>query len=310
MEAPVHKENIENDIYFRIPGARVHFETEGNKHLSSIERIGGLTVVIPTLNSENYLGAALNSLQFLRNQGANVVVVDSHSADNTVEIAKTGSDSILLFPKGNMYGAINHGLRSAKTEWLAYLNSDDLVYPRTIYRELLAMADSCDLLYGNIDFVNEDGHFLHDYLMPPPSDILPLAGMRVNAVPPQGTLFRKRVFDTLGGFDTAFRLAADHDFFVRAALQGFRYGKVAHPPLAAFRLHGSQLSHTRQEEHIREAILIAEKATRSTSSLQRRVAYCTFKLRNIRSFLIRILRGHTIHGSYRMRGCMDIPTTS
>jgi GT2 family glycosyltransferase len=56
-----------------------------------------------------------------------------------------------------------------------------------------------------------------------------------------GTLFRRGLFDSLGGFDESYRSAGDLDFFVRALLRGATF-RFVNRHIADFRLHAGQVS--------------------------------------------------------------------
>src|SRR5579859_6963550 len=105
-----------------------------------------LTVVIPTLNSAATLNWTLASLAA---SGIRVIIADSFSTDATVDICARWSAEVISVPPGNMYTAINTGLRLADTEWLAYVNSDDLVFTSSYLRMFeLAREQRVDIAYG------------------------------------------------------------------------------------------------------------------------------------------------------------------
>src|SRR5580692_7524609 len=84
-----------------------------------------MTVVVPTLNSAATLDWTLMSLTAAGD--IRVIVADSFSTDETPQVCRRWNVELINVPAGNMYKAINAGLRLATTEWLAYVNSDDWV---------------------------------------------------------------------------------------------------------------------------------------------------------------------------------------
>jgi len=263
-----------------------------------------LTIVIPTLNSMPAVRMTLESLRPLRENGAEIIVVDSFSTDGTLEVCREFTDHILPYPKGNMYAAINAGLEIAATEWVGYLNSDDLVYSDSIIKAINTLGDESDLIYGNLDFIDSHGRFLHSFIMPPPEDIIPLACFAITSIPPQGTVFRRTLYKALQGFDTHFRLAGDFDFFIRAVLKDFRITQLKFPTIAAFRLHQNQLSQKHTSAHFREG---AESVTRNhihAGIFKRCFALARFKYRNFFSYVERIIRSRQLRGSWRILGSM------
>src|SRR5215469_16640666 len=95
---------------------------------------GQIGVVVPTLNSAATLHWTLCSLRTQRDVSIEIIVADSGSTDETPDICKFWGVQTIYVPPGNMYRAINAGLRQFDTEWVTYLNSDDVVYPNSYAR--------------------------------------------------------------------------------------------------------------------------------------------------------------------------------
>jgi glycosyltransferase involved in cell wall biosynthesis len=207
---------------------------------SSQARLG---VVIPTRNAAATLGWTLRSLSSQERAMVDVVVVDSDSTDATIAICDEWHLARLRVPPGNMYTAVNAGMRALATPWLTYLNGDDLVYADG-YARLLARGESrtLDVVYGDADFIDGTGRLLYSQaaLGPRLARALLASGRMPFAQP--AAVFRREVFERLHGFDDRFRHIADYDFYARAAAAGFRLGKVPAPPVAAFRILATQLS--------------------------------------------------------------------
>lgn len=85
-----------------------------------------LTIALPVRNEEKNLGAALDAIgqDFARE----IVVLDSHSTDATVEIAQTKGARVLQFdwdgrfPKKRNWYLRNH---APTTEWILFLDADE-----------------------------------------------------------------------------------------------------------------------------------------------------------------------------------------
>ena len=214
-----------------------------------------LTIVTPTLNSAKTIRGTLESLRPLVEGGAEHIVVDSDSNDGTVEIARQFGSEVLYHPPGNMYAAINAGMARAKGDWLTYINGDDLLFADSTREALDDVGENATVIYGDIDFIDDQGRFLFSRRSPDPRHLSWL--MRYyNPFPQQGTLFRREVFERVGGFNTEFRFAADLDFFVRCSLVGERFWKFRGKSVAAFRLSPKQLSQSARTDMAPEGIQI------------------------------------------------------
>jgi glycosyltransferase involved in cell wall biosynthesis len=255
-----------------------------------------LGIAIPTLNCIETLRDTVESLRRLRECGARVVVADSNSTDGTYEFAKSSVDEVIQVPKGNLYAAVNAALHGLDTEWMTFVNGDDLLYAEAVEQALEQRSSQADLIYGNTDFVDIDGRFLHSWRTPPPEDIAPVAANYVMPLMQPGTLFRKEVFHKLNGFDTTFRYSADFDFFLRSKTAGFRFLKQPGKSLSAFRLHGKQFSQTTAGDMLSEARVLVQRQNLRVPFHRRKIAMLRYKLRNVDNYLIRTLRYWSLIG--------------
>jgi dolichol-phosphate hexosyltransferase len=109
--------------------------------LGSFWRFTGKTeVIIAALNEEEGIGLTIAELQ--RNLDASIVVVDGHSIDRTVEVAKESGAEVYFqdgFGKGN---AISKALQCAAPE-LSYvvLTDADYTYPAKYLPQMIEILD-------------------------------------------------------------------------------------------------------------------------------------------------------------------------
>lgn len=95
-----------------------------------------VSVVIPTYNHARFLGRALQSVMDQTYPHWEALVVDNHSNDNTDEVVGSFADPRIRLLKIRNRGVIaasrNLGMREAKGEWIAFLDSDDCWYPKKL----------------------------------------------------------------------------------------------------------------------------------------------------------------------------------
>lgn len=266
---------------------------------------GKISVVIPTLDSGWCLGETLQSIVGQVGSAARVIVVDSNSTDDTHTICGRFGVEVITEPKGNMYRAINAGLRLCDTEWLAYANADDPLYGDAHQRLIEAgEQQNADVVYGTCDCIDEQGRFLHSFEPPSPENLAPF--FRCGQMPffQQTTVFRRRVFDALSGFDPQFTLCADFDFFLKAYQCGMKFVRLHGRPLSRFRLHARQLSQLNAEKAESQKRLSAERAGWQATRMDK-LAVSAMRLSNWPNYLERIVRGSLLRGRLTLPRSLD-----
>jgi CDP-glycerol glycerophosphotransferase len=122
-----------------------------------------ISVVVPIFDVEDYLEECLRSVAGQTFEDLEVVMVDDGSTDGSARIAERfarhdGRFRLVSQPNGGLGRARNTGIANASGEFLAFLDSDD-VLPPDAYRLLhasLARTGSC-FATGNVHRLSEDG---------------------------------------------------------------------------------------------------------------------------------------------------------
>ncbi|MEW5967869.1 MAG: glycosyltransferase family 2 protein [Pseudomonadota bacterium] len=180
------------------------------------------SIVTVCWNSAAVLPRARDSLLAQTYRDYEWVVVDGASSDSTMEIVR-GFDAAPVVsvsePDKGIYDAMNKGVRMASGEYVFFLNSDDALHDPVVLADVakqLAAAPRTDLLYGNVTYEYPDRRMLRTF-----SHIdartLPFEDLCHQAV-----FARRALFDSVGGFDTRFRLNADYDWLIRVFRSGAR----------------------------------------------------------------------------------------
>lgn len=89
-----------------------------------------ISVVINTLNEEKNLPRAIQSIKKLADE---IIVVDMHSTDQTVQIAQAAGAQVYQFEKvGYVEPARNFAIEKTTNEWVFILDADELVPPSLV----------------------------------------------------------------------------------------------------------------------------------------------------------------------------------
>ncbi|MRH77536.1 glycosyltransferase [Spiribacter sp. C176] len=157
-------------------------------------KLNQLAVVIPTLNERDGIRDLLLSLAPLRDQGAQIVVVDGESTDDTVARLGNEVDQVLVIPKGRAR-QMNAGAKATDAQWLWFLHADSRVTPMLITEIMQRCGDvrawaCCDVwIEGQSKGLKVIGLFMNLRSR--------LSGI---ATGDQGLLIHRQAFVSVGGF--------------------------------------------------------------------------------------------------------------
>jgi glycosyltransferase involved in cell wall biosynthesis len=115
---------------------------------------------MPVYNVAHYLPACLETLAAVTPAPDEIIAVDDGSTDECPSILAAWRDRlpqmrVIRQENGGLSAARNTGLRHAKGKWLAFVDSDDLVFPDA-YGRLVAMAEQDEL---DMAVMNANYHF-------------------------------------------------------------------------------------------------------------------------------------------------------
>jgi len=126
-----------------------------------------VSIIIPTYNTEKFIGDTLQSVQNQTYQNWEMILVDDASTDRTVsvieEFAKNDS-RIKLFKleknSGNGF-ARNIALEKASGKYIAYLDADDLWFPEKLEKQIQFLkANNLPFTFSFYDCIDEEGNSL------------------------------------------------------------------------------------------------------------------------------------------------------
>jgi len=212
-----------------------------------------VSIVVPVYNGEKFLSQALNSLITQIFKGIEIIVVDDGSTDNTKKVVDHFSffRNLRYFKKENAGtgSALNYGHERARGKYVTWCSDDNIYFPHFIATLVDAIQtlenkteESIELVYGDFCFMREDGMKLRDVIHKQPQTGKDLIeGYDVG----MAFLYTKALWDNTGLYWD--RICEDFNWVVRAA-QYTKFAVVNGPILAAFRVHGGQLTGSRVEE--------------------------------------------------------------
>lgn len=216
-----------------------------------------VSVIIPVFNGARYLPDAINSVLQQTHRPENITVVDDGSTDGSAAIARTFGPivSVIRQPNRGQAAAMNAGLAHTATEYVAFLDADDLWEPRKTERQLLRLAANPAAAYS-VTWVR---NFLPPALETRRATLNPALFEEAPGYIASTLLARRRVFEKIGGFDERLRHANKTAWFLRARQHGVPCEEVR-DVLVRRRLHGQNVSQQRASHSLDEYLHLVKRS--------------------------------------------------
>jgi len=179
-----------------------------------------LSFVIPTRNQAHFIRKCIDSCLAQGIADAEVIVVDGLSTDGTQEILRGYGDRIHWASEkdSGQSDALNKGVRKARGDIIAWINSDDYYPSADVLAPVLARfaADpQLDVVYGDGMVVDTEYRTIRRLRAQPAlsaRSILLFAGAPVSQ---PSLFFRRELFLQLGGVDESLHWTMDYDLWIR-----------------------------------------------------------------------------------------------
>jgi len=100
---------------------------------------------------------------------------------------------------------------------VAWLDSDNYYSPYIVNKinSIFEEDKNIDIVYGNITII-KNGKKIKDFITRSDVDFKKALLHNTGAIPVQpGVFLKKEIFDKVGGFNTKYKIAGDHDFWVK-----------------------------------------------------------------------------------------------
>ena len=123
-------------------------------------------------------------------------------------------------------------------EFWAWLNSDDIYMPGTIFKCVKALQENSKvaMVYGDGLWINEDSVPKQIYKGGPLNTISLLTGSTGNAIPQATAFMRREALKNVGGLNEKLHMAMDYDLWIKLSFNSdLEY--LPGPPLAGVRGH-------------------------------------------------------------------------
>ncbi|MBR1712427.1 MAG: glycosyltransferase [Alloprevotella sp.] len=180
-----------------------------------------VTVITVCRNAARVIPDTLRSVAEQTYPALEYIIIDGASTDGTADLCRTAAAGmsgrqgrsviIVSEPDGGVYEAMNKGVARATGDWVCFMNAgDSFTSADAVYRLFRAASrdlERVEVLYGNAVLVKDFGR-------------VPLKPKPIGSLAERMAFCHQAAFtrlETLRAmpFRTAFRIAADYDFFFR-----------------------------------------------------------------------------------------------
>ena len=210
-----------------------------------------ISIILPLYNSEKYIKETLASVLNQSYRNWELILVDDASSDKCVAMVQKYVEEdkrIVLLKNSHNLGAAqsrNVGITQAKGDYIAFLDSDDLWFPKKLEIQLAYMQKHhVSLCYSSYDVIDEEGQLKSQFMAPKTltyNEMLKSSRMGTLTLLYDVKSLGKHYFKDVGHEDYVWKLNL---------LKHVEYAGGIEEPLASYRL----VSHSLSSNKLRAAV--------------------------------------------------------
>lgn len=203
-----------------------------------------IAVVIPTRDRAPVLVRAVASVLDQTSPADECIVVDDGSSDDSEAQVRRAYPGVAYLKQARrgVSAARNLGVASARADWVAFLDSDDVWHPEKLERQRRALAGS-----GHVICHSDEIWIRHGRRVNPMAKHRKRGGWIYRhclprcAISPSASMVRRDVLDSAGGFDEALPACEDYDLWLRLCAR-YPVLYLDEPLVTRYGGHADQLS--------------------------------------------------------------------
>jgi glycosyltransferase involved in cell wall biosynthesis len=205
-------------------------------------------------NGERFLRSAIDSILCQTLERLELIVIDDGSSDGTPEILAGIDDPRFRTMRRDHAGlaaALNAGIRAARAQLIARMDSDDEAIPARLERQFdfLQAHPDVGLLGTAGTLVDEAGSVVGEWRPPVDDESIRRRMIRRNQFMHPSVMLRKSIFEAVGGYREDMPRAQDYDLWLRMLAR--THGANLPEPLLRRRLGPTQFGTAAETRQIR-----------------------------------------------------------
>ena len=211
-----------------------------------------VSVIVPVFNGQKYIDQTIESLIFQNINLIDIIIINDGSTDINYDYLKLRYPKIGILRTKNrgVSAARNLGFQESRGKYIVFLDSDDLLLPDKIQRQLIiAKETGADVVYGNWQKLIQDhnGNWIKGPKIERELGKDPDIDFFTHFWCPTGAyLFKRSIVEKVGGFRLDLPVIQDARFALDCALAG---AKFVHDPeiFCLYRVHKTGSVSTRNQ---------------------------------------------------------------
>lgn len=176
------------------------------------------SIITVTYNAAKVLEDTIQSIVTQTYKNVEYIIIDGRSTDGTLGIInkyRNHIHTVISEPDQGLYDAMNKGIRLATGDYLCFLNAGDCLHEDDTLQLMTHSITGTalpDILYGETDIVDSEGHFLHKRRLSAPETLTWKSFKKGMLVCHQAFFVRR---DLAEPYDLHYRFSADFDWCIR-----------------------------------------------------------------------------------------------
>lgn len=210
-----------------------------------------LSVVLSTYNDEKYIAESIQSILDQTHPYFELIIVNDGSTDSTLQVVKSFSDPRIVIidkPNTGLPDSLNKGIESAKYDWIARMDGDDVSTPDRFERQVSYIKENSAVIGGQFISIDEMGNPISGKVSNKPLTYTECKAALLFGLSPLAhptVLIKKELLIKCGGYDVNFRAAQDMELWSR--LMPFAEIINIPDPILFYRQHTNNITNRRKD---------------------------------------------------------------
>jgi glycosyltransferase involved in cell wall biosynthesis len=191
------------------------------KQIEKNEEINTSVIINSWRGTEKYLPECIDSVMSQTKKPYEIIVViDGYEKPMTYD----GTITIVRNENRGVAYSRHQGVKISTGNWLLFVDADD-VLPENYIDEIEAVArwKNCDVIYPNCVLWSKWGDSKHENVYWKPPNPLTIKDMTKQNYVVVSSLMKKKVYDSIKGFNPDLNIFEDYEFFLKAFCMKFKF---------------------------------------------------------------------------------------